>query len=91
MKFLDKNPAAGICVCIFFMMASCFFVYFGIQVLLFAFSLEEPIPFILTFFSSNFIIMISLALLVGFSFRIAHIHKMNKTGVEKENPGRNGN
>ncbi|MBU4319310.1 MAG: hypothetical protein KKF30_18785 [Proteobacteria bacterium] len=49
-----------------------------------AFSLKEPIPFILTFFSSNFIILISLALLVGFSFRIVHNVKQKNSGAEKD-------
>lgn len=90
MKRFLNHPVAGIYVCLFFVGVSCFFVYFGIQVLIFAFTLMEPVPFILTFFSSNFIILISLALLVGFSFRIAHWIKMKKVKAEIDTPGADG-
>ena len=46
------------------------FFLFGIQVLISAYRIEDPFVFILTFFSSNFIILISAALLVGFVFRL---------------------
>jgi rhodanese-related sulfurtransferase len=46
----------------------CFFL-FGIQLLISAYQLQDPFVFVLTFFSSNFIILISAALLVGFMFR----------------------
>jgi hypothetical protein len=49
---------------------SCFFLLFGIQVLVSAYQLKDPFTFILTFFASNFIILISGALLVGFVLRI---------------------
>ncbi|MBU4001866.1 MAG: hypothetical protein KKA41_05595 [Proteobacteria bacterium] len=56
-----------------------------------AFSLKEPIPFILTFFSSNFIILISLALFVGFAFRIIHNLKQRNNGAETEKSRGDGN
>jgi hypothetical protein len=90
MKRLLNHPVAGIYICILLMCVSCFFVYFGIQVLIFAYTLKEPVPFILTFFSSNLIILISLALLAGFSFRIAHWIKMKKVKVETANPDADG-
>ncbi len=48
----------------------CFFLVFGIQLLILAYKLNNPYWFIMTFFSSNLIILISGALLVGFFFRI---------------------
>lgn len=45
------------------------FLLFGIQVLISAYRFQDPFFFILTFFSSNFIILISAALLVGFVYR----------------------
>jgi len=48
----------------------CFFLLFGIQVLVSSYKLEEPFSFILTFFASNFIILISATLLVVFVFQM---------------------
>ena len=61
-----------------------FFFYFGIQVLLSAFALKEPFSFILTFFASNFIILISATLLAGFLIRINAFFKGRKKGSGKE-------
>ena len=51
------------------------FLVFGIHVLILAYHLEDPFIFILTFFSSNFIILISAALLVGFVYRAIRFRK----------------
>lgn len=45
---------------------SLFFLYFGIEVLRAAYTLNEPFTFILTFFASNLIILISAVLGLGF-------------------------
>jgi hypothetical protein len=50
-----------------------FFLIFGVQLLFAAYRLDDPIEFILTFFSSNFIILISAALLIGFILRILSV------------------
>jgi hypothetical protein len=42
------------------------FLGFGIGLLVSAYRLSDPFVFVLTFFSSNFIILISAALLIGF-------------------------
>jgi len=47
-----------------------FYLYFGIHLLVSAYTLDNPYTFILTFFASNFIILISAALLVGFIYRL---------------------
>jgi TRAP-type C4-dicarboxylate transport system permease small subunit len=47
-----------------------FFIYFGINLLAGAYHLEVPQYFILTFFASNFIILFSLAILVGFCLQM---------------------
>jgi hypothetical protein len=47
-----------------------FFTIFGVQVLLAAYQLEDPFFFVMTFFASNFIILISVALLIGFIYRM---------------------
>ena len=49
----------------------CFFLFFGIYLLLSAYSLNNPFWFVMTFFASSLIILISAALIVGFFFRMA--------------------
>lgn len=50
--------------------AGCFFFYFGILVLIGAYGLNDPFSFILTFFASNLIILISAVLVFGFIYRM---------------------
>jgi len=49
---------------------SAFFLLFGIDLLAASYRLDDPFFFIMTFFSSNLIILISAALLVGFCWRM---------------------
>jgi hypothetical protein len=51
-------------------LAGCFFLFFGIHLLIVAYHLKDPFHFIMTFFSSNLIILISGALLAGFIYRM---------------------
>ncbi len=51
-------------------LAGCFFMAFGIHLLIAAYSLKDPFNFVMTFFASNLIILISAALLAGFIVRI---------------------
>ncbi len=62
---------------IILILMGCFFLVFGIQLLILAYKLNNPFWFIMTFFSSNLIILISGALLVGFFFRIKAFFKNN--------------
>ena len=48
----------------------CFFVLFGIHILISSYQLKDPTSFILTFFASNFMILISAALVIGFISRM---------------------
>jgi uncharacterized membrane protein len=48
----------------------CFFVIFGVHLLIATYRLKDPFTFILTFFASNFIILISATLVIVFIFRI---------------------
>lgn len=48
----------------------CFFILFGIHILISSYRLNDPASFILTFFASNFMILISAALVVGFITRM---------------------
>lgn len=55
---------------ILMVLLSCFFLLFGIHVLIAAYRLDDPFSFILTFFASNFIILISATLIFVFIYRI---------------------
>jgi hypothetical protein len=46
-----------------------FYLIFGILLLIAAYRLNHPLAFILTFFASNLIILISAAVIVGLSIR----------------------
>jgi hypothetical protein len=54
---------------------SCFFIVFGINLLIAAYRLNDPFYFIMTFFSSNLIILISATLLIGFIYRMVRMYK----------------
>ena len=58
-----------------------FYLYFGIHLLIASYQMNNPFSFILTFFASNFIILISGVLLIGFIYRMIvafrYLKKMN--------------
>ena len=55
-----------------------FFLYYGIQLLIGAYDLKDPFIFIMTFFASNFIILISGTLVFGFAYRIVMALRQSK-------------
>ncbi len=59
---------------------------FGIDVLYMSYHLNEPFSFVLTFFASNFIILISCALLIGFVLRIVTRLKSARREKIEESP-----
>lgn len=63
---------------ILLLLAGLFFLGFGIIVLIAAYGLKDPFSFIMTFFASNLIILISAALIVGFIFRMVTAVRNNK-------------
>jgi hypothetical protein len=46
-----------------------FFLLFGIYLLILSYQLTDPLSFIMTFFASNLVILISAALLLGLVLR----------------------
>lgn len=62
-------------------LAALFFGTFGIYVLISSYSLKDPFSFVLTFFASNLIILISLTMLVAFCIQIWKVTK-NEEGSE---------
>ena len=57
---------------------SVFFVYFGIRLLISSYELNDPFTFLMTFFASNFIILISGTLIIGFAYRMIRVYKQSK-------------
>jgi hypothetical protein len=49
--------------------AACFFVFFGITLLMAAYQLKDPFSFIMTFFAASLIILISAVMVMGFVMR----------------------
>ncbi len=60
---------------ILLILVSCFFLFFGIQVLLAAYDLKDPFTFLMTFFASNFMILISATFVVVFVMRIRSLSR----------------
>jgi hypothetical protein len=58
--------------------AGAFFLYFGIRLLISAYEINDPFTFLMTFFASNFIILISATLIIGFAYRMIAVHKQSK-------------
>ena len=57
---------------------SAFFLYFGVRLLISAYELKDPFTFLMTFFASNFIILISATLIVGFAYRMITEYRQSK-------------
>jgi len=69
-----------------------FFLYYGVQMLISSYDLKDPFIFIMTFFASNFIILISATLIFGFTYRIVMaLRQSKKIDAEKDShfKGRN--
>jgi len=60
---------------IFFTALGCFFLLFGIYLLIAAYHLDNPHWFIMTFFASNLLILINAALIIGFIMRMINALK----------------
>ena len=56
-----------------------FYLVFGIQLLVSAYRLNDPTSFIFTFYASNFMILFSGALLVGFIYRLVVTYRRTRS------------
>ena len=65
------------------MLVGAFFLYYGIELLISSYVLKEPYTFLMTFFASNFIILISAALIFGFAYRMISVYRQIRN-LEKE-------
>jgi len=55
-----------------------FFLYYGIQLLISSYDLNNPFIFIMSFFAANFIILISGTLIFGFTYRMVMAFRQSK-------------
>ncbi len=76
-----ENPIPWWATQIVLALIAIFFILFGINLLYMAYQINDPFSFIMTFFASNFIILISAALLLSFILKIVTNIKKSK---EKE-------
>jgi hypothetical protein len=58
-----------------------FYLVFGIQLLVSAYQLNDPTSFIFTFYASNFMILFSGALLVGFIYRLVATYRRTRSNL----------
>ncbi|MBF0200596.1 MAG: hypothetical protein HQK66_04660 [Desulfamplus sp.] len=58
---------------------SLFFLMFGIDLMMGAYSLDDPFNFIMTFFAASLIILISLTLAAGFVMKMITVYKKLKS------------
>lgn len=63
---------------IVFTLFCAFFLYYGIEMLIFSYELKEPPTFLMAFFASNLIILISAALIIGFAYRMISVYRQLK-------------
>jgi hypothetical protein len=63
-----------------------FYLAFGIQLLVSAYRLNDPTSFIYTFYASNFIILFSGALLVGFVSRLVTVYRRTRNSQTQSIP-----
>jgi hypothetical protein len=59
-------------------LVAAFFLYYGIELLIYSYELKEPPTFLMTFFASNLIILISAALIFGFAYRMISVYRQLK-------------
>ena len=61
-----------------FILVGAFFLYYGIELLIGAYDLNDPFVFIMTFFAANFIILINATLIFGFVYRMVMALRRSK-------------
>ena len=79
-----ENPITWWISQIVLFVVAIFFIIFGIDLLYTAYQLNEPFSFIMTFFASNLIILISASLLLSFVLKIVTTLKKTKEKEDQE-------
>ncbi|MFO8111084.1 MAG: hypothetical protein R6T92_01110 [Desulfosalsimonadaceae bacterium] len=68
---------------LFLVAAAIFFTVFGFLLLFYAYEYNDPFLFIMIFFSSNLIILISLVMVIAFVLRMIKVWRVNKENEEE--------
>ena len=74
-----RRIGQGICLA-----AGAFFLLFGVHLLVCAYQLDDPFSFVMTFFASNLIILISATIMVGLAIRLVGSFRKPKDAVNSE-------
>ncbi len=61
-----------------------FFFIFGIDLLMSAYSLNDPYSFIMTFFAASFVILISLALFISFIIKMVRVFRQMQNAPDNQ-------
>lgn len=69
---------------LFLVAAAVFFVIFGLGVLVYAYQLNDPFIFVMTFFSASLIILLSLVMTIGFVYRIIRVCRVQEKKQETD-------
>ena len=67
---------------VFLILAGCFFLIFGILLLVSAYKMKNPYSFIMAFFASNLMILISATLVLGFVLRMVKAYRLSKNNED---------
>jgi len=66
-------------------LVSGFFLFFGINMMAGAYSLNDPFSFMMTFFAASFVILISLTLFISFPIKMIRVYRqINHESGSKE-------
>lgn len=60
----------------------CMFIAFGILMLISAYKLKDPYSFIMAFFASNLMILISATLILGFVLRMVKVYRLSRNNED---------
>jgi uncharacterized membrane protein len=63
---------------------ACFFVFFGISLLIASYRLGDPFSFIMTFFAASLIILISAVMVMGFVSRMRRVMQIDRSMNDRE-------
>ena len=77
-----ENPIPWWVTQILLAVTALFFIFFGIDLLFVAYRIPEPFSFIMTFFASNLIILISAVLFLNFVIKIFTFIKRSRNNKE---------
>ena len=76
----------------FLIVLSAFFLVMGIMICIYSYQLNNPFHFILSFFASNLIILISAVIFAGLIYRMVGVYKLiNKKEMSQEDMNTSSN